>query len=168
MIELMITVLIAAIVLSIALPSLTSVSNEVSFNSVRQRLILDLTYTRSEAVNQGGQIVICPSDFINSPPTSCSADLTNWSNGWIVFEDRDNNGLFDSSDEMLKNNRVDSNAAITWERSNAISFDGEGHATSTSAGTFKICDARGNTNIAKGVTLSLSGRARSTDSVTCP
>lgn len=181
MIELMITVLIAAIVLAIAIPSLTAVSTEIRLNSVRQQLILDLTYARSEAVNQGGQIAICPSDSIESNLVSCSADLKDWSKGWIVFEDIDNSGVFnppfdrtsgsprnDWDDALLKTNQVDSNAAISWERTNAVTFDGEGQATSPSAGTFKICDARGNNSIAKGVTLNLAGRARSVDSVTCP
>ena len=179
MIELMITALIAVIVLSIALPSLTRITNEIRFNSVRQQLILDLTYTRSEAVNQGGQIVICPSSSIEANLVSCSADLTRWSNGWIIFEDQDNNGIFnppldrtssnpraDQDDNLLKTSQVDSSAVITWEQTNSISFDGEGQATSS--GTFKICDSLGDTSIAKGVSVILSGRIRSTDSVTCP
>lgn len=181
MIELMIIVLIAAIVLSIAVPSLTGVSTEIRLNSVRQQLILDLTYARSEAVNQGGQIVICPSDSIESNLVTCSVDLTNWSNGWLVFEDTDNSGVFnppldrtsstprgDLDDVLLKNSQIDSNADITWERANAIAFDGEGHATSSSAGIFKICDSLGNTGMTKGISLNLAGRARSIDSVTCP
>lgn len=179
MIELMITALIAAIVLSIAVPSLTRISNEIRFNSVRQRLILDLTYTRSEAVNQGGQVVICPSDSIEANLVSCSTDLTDWSDGWIIFTDNDNNGIFNPplnrtstdpraprDDFLLKTSQVDSNALITWNRTGTISFDGEGQATTD--GSFKLCDFRGDTSIAKGVTLALSGRTRSTDSVTCP
>lgn len=165
--------------MSISLPSLTRISNEIRFNSLRQRLILDLTYTRSEAVNQGGQVVICPSDSIEANLVSCSADLTDWSNGWIIFEDNDDNGAFNPpfdrtsstpraalDDNLLKTSQVDSNALITWEQTNAIGFDGEGQATTD--GTFKLCDFRGDTSIAKGVTLALSGRVRPTDSVTCP
>ena len=165
LIELMITLLIAAIILGIALPSLNSISNEINFSSIQQRLILDITFTRSEAVNQGGGITICAS----TDSSTCSATFTDWSQGWIIFADNDGDALFTGgTDEIIRASGVDSTATITWGKTNAISFSGDGTTANNSTGNFTICDSRGDTTAVKGITLSQSGRVRSNDSVVCP
>lgn len=179
LVELMITVLIIAIIMTIAMPSLNNISTDIRLESVRRQLLLDLAYARNETFHQGGQVVICPSDSIDSDLVSCSSTLTDWSDGWIIFEDVDNSGLFNPSfdrtstsprgdldDVLLKTHLINSNADITWAGSTAITFDGEGHATS--ADDFTICDSLGNNTVAKGVSVNLSGRSRANDSVTCP
>ena len=165
LIELMITLLIAGIILGIALPSLTSITNEMNFSSLQQRLILDLTFTRSEAINQGGQVTICASNN----GTTCSTTLTDWSRGWIIFADNDGNRLFTTdTDELIRTSGVDSLATISWEKTNSISFSGDGMASTNSTGNFTICDAQGNSTVVKGITLNQSGRIRSNNSVICP
>lgn len=182
LIELMITLLIAAIVLSASLPQLGLIANQINFSSIQQSLISSIVFTRGEAIRNGGQAAICASDSIESATTSCSASAGDWSSGWIIFVDRNNNGIFDppfnhstgaaarlpTDDEMLKMRHVESLAVITWSQNNAITFQGDGTVPAVNAGTFKFCDSRGDTSVVKGVVLNLSGRVRSTDSVTCP
>ena len=182
LIELMITVVIAGIILAATLPQLNQISNQISFSSIQQSLVSNLLFARSEAVRTGGQTGVCASDSIESTITSCSSSSADWSSGWIVFHDRNNNGTFDppynhssgsasrgpTDDEMLKMHHVDSTAIITWDQSNTIAFQGDGTATADSVGTFKLCDSKGDTNTAQGVTVSLAGRVRSTEAVTCP
>lgn len=167
--------------LSATLPQLSSMSNQLTFGSLQQSLISSLIYTRGEGIKNGGQASICPSNTIQNLLTSCSSSLSNWSEGWIVFIDKNNNGIFDppfnqssaatarllSDDEMLRMRHVESTAEITWERNNTLSFMGNGTVPAANAGSFKICDTRGSTS-AKGVVINLSGRVRSTNSVTCP
>ncbi|OED40588.1 hypothetical protein ACH42_15975 [Endozoicomonas sp. (ex Bugula neritina AB1)] len=165
LIELLITILISSIMLGIFFPSMKSISNEYNFNSLQQHLILDLTYTRSEAINQGGVVTICPSN--NN--TSCFSRLSDWSHGWIIFSDIDANGIYDpGSDDILRAYEVQRRVAITWSGNNPISFLGSGLATGISTGSFKICDSDGDSSIAKGVSITLNGRIRPSSSVSCP
>lgn len=164
LIELMITLLIAAIALAVALPQLGSISNQVNFSSIQQNLVSSLILTRSEAVKRGVPTIICAS----TDDSTCSVTPANWSDGWMIYADQNNSGVYESaSDDLIRAQRVDSIANITFGRSNPVTFLGDGTVTSPSTGSFKICDPRGST-VVRGINISLSGRVRSTDSVTCP
>ncbi len=165
LIEIIITVLIAAILLAVAIPSFRILSDEITFNSIQQKLILDISFSRNEAINQGGNIVMCASSDFNR----CSANASNWSSGWIIFVDDNNNASFNTgTDELIRISEQDSLANILWSNNNPIIFNGDGTVTSSSVGSFSICPLlAGSTNV-KGIALSRSGRARSSNSVVCP
>lgn len=76
LIELMVTVSIAAILLGIAIPSFTSTitSNRLTTNA--NELVSALNLARSEAVKRGQHVVVKKTG-------------TNWENGWQVFVDID-------------------------------------------------------------------------------
>ena len=82
LIELIVTVAILAILVAVAVPSFSSIIENNKMVSARDSLINAFQYARTEAVTRNSSISICPS----SNSTSCVA-TTNWSNGWIVFED---------------------------------------------------------------------------------
>lgn len=81
-IELMVTVAILAILAVVAVPSFSSLIENNRMASARDSLINAFQYTRTEAVTRNRSVSICPS----ANATSCVAS-TNWSTGWIVFED---------------------------------------------------------------------------------
>lgn len=80
LIELMITVAIAAIVLAIAIPSFnTQILNSRSV-ALGEELASAINYARSEAVKRGARVSICAS----GDGVGCNGA---WTNGWIVFVD---------------------------------------------------------------------------------
>ncbi|WP_161787414.1 GspH/FimT family pseudopilin [Endozoicomonas numazuensis] len=165
LIELMITLLIAAIIIAMGLPQLRDMSNAIRFANLQQNLISNLLYARSEAVKNGSNTLACAS--ING--SSCSANSTNWNQGWIIFTDDNNNGVFDSGADTLRRSQIiESIASITWSNTTPVVFEGDGTVNNTSSGTFLICDSQATSTIARGVSMNLSGRVRSTDSVVCP
>ncbi|WP_252176430.1 GspH/FimT family pseudopilin [Endozoicomonas sp. 4G] len=165
LIELMITLLIAAIIVAMGLPQLREMSNSIRFSNIQQNLLSNLLYARSEAVKTGTNNIACAS----TDGATCSVTPTLWSQGWIIFTDENSNGAFDSGIDTLKRSQTtDSIASITWSNSTPIVFQGDGTVNNTSSGTFLICDNLTTSKIAKGVTINLSGRVRSTDSVVCP
>lgn len=82
LIELMVTIAVLAIVVSIAGPSFTSMINNNRSAAVGEELAGAFNYARSEAVKRGDRVSICAS----SDGATCSAAGT-WSQGWIVFTD---------------------------------------------------------------------------------
>jgi type IV fimbrial biogenesis protein FimT len=97
LIELMVTVAIAALLLSIAVPGFSEMAIRNRLTTYTNDLITAINYARSEAIRRGLPVSICPSD----DATSCSGD---WSDGWIVFLNNNNDAppAVDSGEDVLK------------------------------------------------------------------
>ena len=82
LIELMVTIAIAAILLALAAPAFQGllVSNRITAQT--NDLVSDLAFARSEAIKRGVTISVC---FANNA-TTCGAG-TAWTGGWLIFVD---------------------------------------------------------------------------------
>lgn len=83
LIELMITITVAAILLGIAAPSFREMSVRNQLSAYTNDFIAAVNYARSEAVRRGVPISVCKSN----DKATCSGT---WSDGWIVFVNSDN------------------------------------------------------------------------------
>jgi len=80
----MMVVVVSAILLTVAIPSMQDVLQRNAQQAVIADLSNTLAFARSEAISRGQIISICQS----TDGTSCSTvSPGNWSNGWIVFVD---------------------------------------------------------------------------------
>lgn len=77
--ELMVTIGVAAIVVSFGVPGFSSFIQNNRATTHTNDLVTALNLGRSEATRRGAPVLVCSS----SNGTSCS-DLDDWSNGWIV------------------------------------------------------------------------------------
>ncbi len=82
LIELMVVLVIAAILLTVGLPSLVSFIQSNRVATEISSLDSDLQFARSEAIKQGIPVSVCAS----SNGTSCLGSNT-WQSGWIAFPD---------------------------------------------------------------------------------
>ena len=80
LIELMITLSIAAILLVVAAPSFRDALRRNKVSSASNALLADISYARSEAINRGNVVSICPS----SDQATCSNGQA-YENGWLVY-----------------------------------------------------------------------------------
>lgn len=78
--ELMITVAVAGVILTIGVPSFLSVIETNRAVTHTNELITSLNLARSEAVRRGAPILVCSS----TDNATCSGN-TDWSTGWIVL-----------------------------------------------------------------------------------
>ncbi len=162
--EMLITVAVAAILMGLALPSFQSAVLESRQKSSVFSLAGGLAYARSEAIKRSSRVSVCA----RSSNTTCG---TNWDNGWIVYVDNGPNpGVIDTTETVLK---VTSslpiglkitNSAIVQGASDAIQrpyvrFGPRGLSNWRGSGTFTFCDERG-TSSARAVNLSMSGDVR--------
>ena len=81
LIELLITVLMLAILVSLAAPSFNASIRDNRNLATANSLATAVANARSEALKRGRLVSICPS----SNGTSCGA---NWSQGWIVYVEK--------------------------------------------------------------------------------
>jgi len=160
-IELMITLAIAAILASIAAPSFSELIKNNRMTTQYNQLLGSLNLARSEAIKRANTVTIC-----NSSPT-CGG---NWHSGWIVFVDENNDGNFDVGEETIRvHSALSGNNTLSFAR-DYITYGSDALATGFT-GTFTLCDDRGDSN-SKGLRVSNSGRVRhataSDTLVACP
>ena len=95
LVELMVTIAVAAVLLVVAVPSFQSmlVNNRISAQT--NDLVADLAIARSEAAKRGGRVTVCASD----DGATCGGS---WANGRIVFTDATTMGIIDGTDVVLK------------------------------------------------------------------
>jgi type IV fimbrial biogenesis protein FimT len=83
LIELMITLAIAAILVTVGIPAFTNLMIKNQLSGQIQNLYGALSFARSEAIKRGDYVSVCKSN----DQSTCSG---NWGDGWIVFENKDN------------------------------------------------------------------------------
>lgn len=155
MIELLITLSIAAILLTVAIPSFRDFLMNSRLATQTNELVLALTLAKSEAVKRGGEVTVCST----SDAASCASSTT-WETGWLVFADNDADGAVDAGDVILQVGSPLSGANTLRSGLQRATFQSTGFSSGF-LGTFRFCDSRGVTE-ARGVVLSAQGRVRRT------
>ena len=103
-VELMVTLAIMAVLAALAAPSFTPIIERWRVRDAAESITTALYLARSEAIKQGGQIILAK----NSSDGGCtSSGNTDWSCGWHVFYDANNNGTQDTCDTSSTPNECD-------------------------------------------------------------
>lgn len=162
LIELMITIAVVGILLTIAVPAFSQFVVNNRLTSQINDLLADVSYARSEAATRGGRVVVCPS----SDGSTCTGS---WSSGRIVFADLNNNSARDSTEVIL---RV--TPALTGGNTFALTgiattdplvFRSYGGLVGAAQATFKLCSPASATG--RQLVISITGRPVATQ-VACP
>lgn len=156
LLELMITIAVAAILVTIAIPSYRGVVQSNAMVTQVNDLVGDLVYARSEAITRGRSVSICPGNDTSQE----------WVNGWYVYLPAPS-GLCPAPSKRITDNllRVHDSlkAQITFEGNNKVdnglSFNAYGFTFENGTFTFKSPMQTD----AKLVCISLSGRVQAID-----
>ena len=150
LIELVITMAVATILMSIAVPTFKSVTRSNRVNTQVSDFIGDLNLARSEAVTRGTRVTMLASN-------------DNWSNGWRVFTDSDDSGTFGGADiELRFHGPLTGGSTLTGDTNVAsmLSYIGNGFAQSITGLTQKGTLTLTNSDKTVTIDISASGRAR--------
>jgi type IV fimbrial biogenesis protein FimT len=111
MIELMITISVAAILLALAIPSFTSFLNANRVTSQANELLATFQMARLESIRRGATVVVCGSNNANAATPICTAG-SGWT-GWLSFVDvnRDNTFATANGDTLISVNALSGVAA---------------------------------------------------------
>jgi len=154
LIELMITIAIAGILMSLALPSFKKTLQNSKLISMHNELLSSLSLTRNIAISRGSFATLCKS---NQAGDDCDSDAS-WKDGWIIFLDRDNNGSVNNDEEVIAlNNALPKNVTIKFSR-DRVTYGAQGYAIGYS-GTVTFCDDLHNGN-KRGMLISSNGHIR--------
>lgn len=147
LVELLIVVVLAAILMSIGVPSYKYVTNSNRMSTEINSLLGDLQYARSEAVREGQYVTVCVAQSTNPASPSCAASGTaTWQNGWIIFADVNNNGTIDASEPVLRiqNALTSSDTLVASPATSTITFEKEGFVHMGNATTRVTLNDSGN------------------------
>lgn len=147
-IELMITLLVAAILVGAGIPALSDFVSERSLAADISRFNGALAIARSEAITRGKNVVVCPS----SDGESCLAS-TEWAGGWIVFRDLNSDQAADlgtkscaaTEDCILRYDQGMKDATKLTAGANYLGFNGRGERIAGSSTSLKICSSKART-----------------------
>jgi len=156
LIELMVTIAILAIVLTIGVPSFQTVIQNNRLVSQYNDTLTSITTARSEAIKNGTTITMCGST------NSTACNTTSWELGWIVFTDSDADRVVDAGvDTLLRvgypfngNNTL---RTVSFANAGFIQYSSTGLMVGSNTGTFKVCDPRG-AAFARAVNINAVGR----------
>lgn len=168
MVELLILLGMVAILAAVAVPPLMDTVSRMNVTSAARTLTSALNLARSEAVKRGRNVLICPS----TSGTDCAA--ASWASGWIVFVDANGDadgavGSVDAGDTIIRVFDPRSGLTVTTSpATNLLTYDNKGYGRMGSLRTFTICPQDGNSNNARQLEVSVSGRSRTiTTGVAC-
>ena len=88
LIEALITISIASILASIAIPSFTKMIESNRISAASNDFLSALMYARSEAAKRSMSVSVCTSN----DGASCNSSLNDYAAGWIIFTDCDDSG----------------------------------------------------------------------------
>lgn len=172
LLELMVTVSVAAILLTVGIPGMQAFIKNNRRASEVNEMVATLQVARSESVARNKIVAVCSS----TDDATCAGSET-WDQGWIVFVDEDNDGVRDDPgvEELLRANAgpEDMTVRATFE---SIRYRSNGRVITApdgdTSGDITFCDNRG-TDEARVVQIDISGRPESADeplegSLSCP
>lgn len=132
LVELIITVVIIGIVLTVGVPSFASLVRSNAATSSANEFVAALNTARSEATLRNGGVALCASDDPQSATPSCSGDSGGWANGWVAWADEDDDGTLDGGEVLRVWEGLSKDIGLTESNGNAqITFGSRGGASAT-------------------------------------
>jgi type IV fimbrial biogenesis protein FimT len=163
LIELIITISIAAILVGIAIPSFGSIIKSTRLTTYANELVSSLNLARSEAVKRGVQISVKRKGSTNQ----------NWDSGWDIFTDLDGDGTLDAADTLLKTYPALTNGFTL--RTGTVGYQDfaaylpSGLSVNSSGDTFRLCASSGDIVNSRAIEINALGRPKTSDGTTaCP
>lgn len=148
LVEAMVTLAVAAILLTWAVPSMQSFIVRNQMSTEVNNFMASLYLARSEAVKRLRDVSLCPT----ANGAAC-ANSTNWAQGWMVYVNMDANNAFTPGDIIIQINP--SIPLSNTASGNRLTFNPRGSSNSDS---FNFADSSGLAP-PRCVTLSSAGRA---------
>ena len=157
LVELLGTVAIAAITLSLAVPALDGFLSGARQTGAINDFVTSVHRARSTAITENTRVTLCPSR------SGSTCEDVAWHNGWIVFADENSDQVVDDSDKIISIASAITGVTIeSAEFASGLLYRPNGRLTSDdeTAGTFgafTVCDNSGKRR-AKVMIVDYSGR----------
>jgi type IV fimbrial biogenesis protein FimT len=163
--ELLITMGIIAIVLSTAVPGISSMIKDNRLATQLNSVVTHIHMARGEAVKRDVRVIMCRSSSPNAATPSCGGSDKVWTDGYIVFADDGNysNSVYDAGTDTLlfRGQPVTSGLRLRTSSSwnHYLEFNPDGSLNEGAVAVMSLCDDRGSDN-GRQIQVALSGAPR--------
>ena len=140
LLELMVTLAVVAITLSLGIPSFRSVVLDSRMVSDANQFVSAISLARSSAVRFQRDAIICTSTDYSAATPSCSGG-TDWTAGWIVWVDKDRDGIVDSAEVIAVQAPLNDQTLFTATAAGRFAYDSRGFGLGA-GDTLTLCDNR--------------------------
>jgi type IV fimbrial biogenesis protein FimT len=153
--ELLITIAIAAIVMTLGIPSFRYVTNSNRIAGEVNGLLGDLQFARAEAIKEGQNVTVC----VSALGASCDGTST-WQSGWMVYSNP--TGVTTpvaTSILRIQSTFSGTDTFVAFPATSAITFNREGYAVGIpGAGTLiSLHDFTGTTAWTRCLSITMNG-----------
>lgn len=151
--EIMITIGLVAIVLSTAVPSISSMIKDNRLATQLNSVVTHIHVARTEAAKRDARVILCRSASPNASSPVCGGSTRIWESGYIVFADDGNysNKVYDAGTDTLLIRGQPAKSGIKmrtngpWD--NRLEFNSDGTTNENGfTALMVLCDSRGNSN----------------------
>jgi type IV fimbrial biogenesis protein FimT len=122
-IELLVTIAIAAILLALAAPAMRTAIASRAVVSQASELLEGLHFARSEAMKRSGPVTICKTT--QAAPTTCATGTARSWATWMVFAEKSGGttGKLDGTESVLRQQAQASGASANWDPTTPAALD---------------------------------------------
>jgi len=146
LVELMVTVAVAAIVVAVGVPSFLRALARHAIISQAEELQDAVRVGRNEAMKRSGPVVLCRTEESN--PSHCAGSGGNWQT-WVLFTDVARSGAFAAGDSVLRQRQDASRRTTVTGDAASIRFEATGIAHADNGSAVFVLGERGAADLAQ-------------------
>lgn len=151
LLELMVTISIAGILMSIAIPNFSSLLKNNRLITQNNNLLTALSLGKNEALKRGLAVTLCKR---NSAGNDCNTGAS-WTDGWLLYSDQNGDSTMDTNEIIRVYEPLATGISLSYAL-NQATFNNLGFSPGSN-GTFMFCDDRG-TSFARGLIIANTGQ----------
>jgi type IV fimbrial biogenesis protein FimT len=157
--ELLMTIAIAAIVATIGIPSFRYVTNSNRIAAEVNGLLGDLQFARAEAIKEGQPVTVC----MSKGGTTCDTTGNAWNSGWIVYSNPNGTGANTTipaagSILRIQSTFTSTDTFLAQPAFSSITYNREGYAIGVGNGTLiSLHDSTDTTAWTRCLAVSMNG-----------
>lgn len=161
LIELLVAMMVLAMAVGFGLPALAAIVANSRMSAATNDIVSSLQAARAEASSRNRTVTLCASSNWDAEHPGCDAG-SNLLDGWIVFEDTNDDGVVDAAEPVLQAHgplddsiRLQARSGTDREPPHYLSFRDSGFpqdipGLTPGVGNIQLCDARGNLDTGDG------------------
>ncbi len=160
MVELAVTLVIAAILSAIVTPGFRTMIMNNTITAQTNSLVSSFNIARSEAAKRSNLVGVAALDPSNPD--------NEWGKGWRVWIDSNNDGIFSSGEQIIKEfpGSGEQSQLNSINNIDIVLYDPEGFLVSSTTLVFEVCDIRTQEQ-GRAISLLPSGRVKTDKSLVC-